>query len=571
MDRLHRLPWLLLLLLIAVGCQISNNVPIPGVTPTSTTAKPTPIPIAERQCPDFRSARRESTGTVRLQEGQPAVENQVILIGLGRELDQVVRDPRVQRKELGQQPAASISLGFLAEFPPREGYQVPFPEDRIGELEIRLYTVGAGTVGEAIDDIVEVAAELRDAGAIESGVFADPNFITGDPWSVGGDPWSVGGDPWSVGGDPEAMAAAGQALFRDQWAFQKIELFDSSGVHQAAAAGVEGQDVRVAIFDTSPFPDDGAWQLPWSDPTLELCVHHPIPFQAVTDTKKADLSDHGLFVAGLAHAVAPRGDYHLIRVLNEQAEGDLFWLLEGLTRFTEQQLAEQGTLENTVINLSLGLEGPLEETDFTLNEENRRLLREWGLERLPSGDDAAAWDTIFPVLSLEVPLALIHSYGGVVVAASGNDSANIAVPPDAPAATQIPAAYPFVTGVAASAEDGTRACFSNQAHDVAAPGGQGGPGTGGACVSQVSTCDAQQSCAYGLLSYSLHSSSGYYYGAGTSFATPLVSGLAALLLSDETSPSPDQVAQEIESNVIPPAATEPNLGKGIINVPGTLP
>lgn len=53
-----------------------------------------------------------------------------------------------------------------------------------------------------------------------------------------------------------------------------------------------------------------------------------------------DISDHGLFVAGLVYAVAPASNIHLIKVLNDQGQGDLFGFIAAVNVFV--QSAVQG-------------------------------------------------------------------------------------------------------------------------------------------------------------------------------------------------------------------------------------
>jgi subtilisin family serine protease len=117
-----------------------------------------------------------------------------------------------------------------------------------------------------------------------------------------------------------------------------------------------------------------------------------------------------------------------------------------------------------------------------------------------------------------------HNMGAVVVAAAGNSSDN--------ARNYFPANLPNVITVAASAPDDTLAWFSNFGSkiDVAAPG-----------VDILSLQAAGTSMGTTV-------SPGYTRASGTSMATPHVSGIAALILSQHPEYSNEQVRQVIRGS-----------------------
>lgn len=97
---------------------------------------------------------------------------------------------------------------------------------------------------------------------------------------------------------------------------------------------------------------------------------------------------------------------------------------------------------------------------------------------------------------------------------------------------------------------------------MAAPGGDGDDGV---TVCNVPMCDVDNPDAC-LVSASLDSSTGYVYWVGTSFATPLVSGEAALLLGAGKSPS--QVTSIITEDSC--SSSDNSIPRGIINLPHAL-
>lgn len=132
--------------------------------------------------------------------------------------------------------------------------------------------------------------------------------------------------------------------------------------------------------------------------------------------------------------------------------------------------------------------------------------------------------------------ALITSYpNSVLVAASGNDGKCLEPPTDFCRGTFFPAAYSFVIGVQALAQDGSLATFSNYDGN--------GPTT-----SSYSAGYNYELGAPGVNIYSTNLDDSYTSLSGTSMAAPFVSGAAALVIAQNPSWSKDKVrAQLIQS------------------------
>ncbi len=284
----------------------------------------------------------------------------------------------------------------------------------------------------------------------------------------------------------------------------------------------------VGVFDTSPFPvpmRQVTFDMPSGIP-LTLALRHPIAGgQPMQNADKGRVPNHGLFVAGLIHAVAPNSQIELIRVLDDTGQGDLQTLNLALADFLQrlgspsgsatpvQQTPPEDGFAGAIINLSLGI----------------HVLPEERAQGLPT--DVQSLRKVLDVATQCFPV--------VVVAASGNDSAELTTPLKAeiPAIwgeeeeTDYPARQQLI-GIGASTKQSDRACFSN-AGEVAAPGGDGGVRPQ-SCQQLITTCEGD--CEYGLLSLSISSPTGYTYWNGTSFSTPLVSGQAAILLDRGVSP-----------------------------------
>lgn len=143
--------------------------------------------------------------------------------------------------------------------------------------------------------------------------------------------------------------------------------------------------------------------------------------------------------------------------------------------------------------------------------------------------------------------------GVVIVAAAGNESES---------SISFPAALPQVIAVGATDNNDVKAFFSNSGIDidVAAPGVDV-TSTFGVWASTLST---------GLLFQSVASST--RTGSGTSFSSPLVAGLAALLLSKEPLLTPTEVRKRIQGSAddVDLPGWDIRTGFGRINVFRTL-
>jgi hypothetical protein len=352
-------------------------------------------------------------------------------------------------------------------------------------------------------------------------LFVEYNLLTGST------PHQVGGSP-AGGIKPDAALDRGD--FTGQWAFESIKLDYRPDA---------GQGVVIGVFDTSPFPvlqqpvtvpesDGSNWQ-------IQVTESYTRTFPREDPLVVWQVPDHGLFAASLAHHVAPASQIELLPVLNAAGLGSTADLDAAILAFNRRHAKDKA-----VINLSLGV---------------------------VTVDQAAD--------SLTLTLLDALSQGIVVVAAAGNDSNETVYD------SNLPASLSPVLGVAATSQANQRACFSNRvpSNDISAPGGQGEP----TClvIEQPSQmiCDSQDkttwgSCLIGRV-WTLKGAS-YGFGRGTSFATPLVTGLAARLLAGGTQVSTSaalNVIAEITNatNVSPPASPDPNLGAGIINVQRTAP
>ena len=138
--------------------------------------------------------------------------------------------------------------------------------------------------------------------------------------------------------------------------------------------------------------------------------------------------------------------------------------------------------------------------------------------------------------TLENAVSYANGKGCLIVAAAGNESANVAA--------TYPAAYPGVIAVGAIDQNNTRAYFSNYGDrlDVVAPGVS--------IISAIPAAIARQEMLHGTIIYGGPDEGYYRMMSGTSMAAPHVAGLVALYKTI----NPDADSQAIREKVTKTAA-----------------
>lgn len=136
--------------------------------------------------------------------------------------------------------------------------------------------------------------------------------------------------------------------------------------------------------------------------------------------------------------------------------------------------------------------------------------------------------------------------GALVVAAVGNSGTS---------QNQYPAAYEGVLGVGAVNSRLERSCFSNTSNvDLVAPGGDG------------FLCDAPRDEAL----WSTFAGGDYGYDAGTSMATPIVSGVAALVWETRPRLTATELQELLKSRAYLPAGAGQGMGAGVVRLDTAL-
>ncbi len=294
---------------------------------------------------------------------------------------------------------------------------------------------------------------------------------------------------------------------------------------------------------------------------------------AVRDDTYA-MPDHGLFAAGIVKDIAPTAEIHLIRVMDDAGMADLLNVVDVLSVLPSRLLRGKDHHRRLIVNLSLTFSVP------TFEE----MLDEWlpgdainELARLTANDPKTLGYHLSDLYAIYVTIhrslgdviAWLGEKGVLVVAAAGNYNR-----PGAPRPVpRFPAYYDDVLdnvmGVAATDLAGRAASYSNLAegniprhysHGIATLGGDtvleagdkpaiedepdGTPDAirGIFCAINLPFTDAP---IPGATIGGGSNETGWVDWVGTSFATPIISAIAALVWERKPDLAPSKVIQRV--------------------------
>lgn len=318
----------------------------------------------------------------------------------------------------------------------------------------------------------------------------------------------------------------------------------------------QGAGVDVAILDTAPTQhalDTAHSEFRWQHGLIESIwrpnnrpLHlHPAAgtdFHTLRPTINYSvrrhrywMRDHGLFVAGIIHAMAPEATLHLYEVLNPYGIGNIETVAQGLCNVIKDMRVLKGVKRPLIINCSFMLDIP----------DESALKKEFQIRRPASG-------VLMPmIMSIREIFELLASQKKVLmVAAAGNDSSQSQRKP-----TRYPAAFKGVYGVGALPQNATptfagaggiyrAATYSNNADDqnpdegYMTLGGEDGVEQGilGVYIDDFPKTSFWWSMLDRLFGWSTPSrvryrrnTTGWAWWAGTSFAAAILSGTLAIL------------------------------------------
>lgn len=275
-----------------------------------------------------------------------------------------------------------------------------------------------------------------------------------------------------------------------------------------------------------------------------------------------ELADHGLFVAGIVHDVAPNAQIECIRVLDDLCVGDVQVIADALWTIYYRKALRSGDLYNKPVVVNLSLVIPSDE------EANSK-----GVNTAIGGSNNV-WS------SLKQPLRSLSELGVVIVASAGNEGDLR----EMPGGTRPDALYPAKFGnepdsiegvipvgavddkgqaTSYSCYPGPRgiAVYGGEVPDVQPPS----PPSPTSNHPIVNIKDALRgiysSADYPPLSldapalyYAAPNDHAWAYWVGTSFATPIISALAARILEKKQFES---IPDSVRNNVLRAASLGP--------------
>lgn len=372
-----------------------------------------------------------------------------------------------------------------------------------------------------------------------------------DNQPVDGLKWDVVSPNWLTSGTSQPGATGGPGgkpmpfedtveVANSKYQFQ-LDKLSKSGLDLSH----QGKGVDVAILDTAPclhalvdaynFWEGKNWQIDYTQhphPLIRTLLGPNGPLRVYPATYddllrmgsiQADahqylMTDHGLFVAGIVHSIAPLAKIHLIEVLNPYGIGDLESVAKGLAQVVQRAQRYPG--RPLVVNCSLVLNIPL--AGEHCHDGHGRVLE----QKILNSDQqwlAHQGDTLGYICDLSYALR------SRVIAAAGNDRES----PEARPQARYPAALDSVLGVGALPKDRPAsgdlrtATYSNLADKPPRR-----PKIG------ITTLGGEKGVAQGVLGLYLGefpngapNKTKWAWWAGTSFATPIISGVLAAMLS----------------------------------------
>ena len=303
------------------------------------------------------------------------------------------------------------------------------------------------------------------------------------------------------------------------------ELLSSASAQ--AATPVMGLGTKLQLV--SPYAKD-------KQPPVMGCHSKDVPQHAedygILHHDTYPMVDHGLFVAGIVHSIAPEARLRIIQALNCYGVGSLTTLADAILK-----LLSDWPGNNVVVNCSLTIILPDPVYSDGRPQMQEIPTRQWLEDTLQAHRDLVS----VTEQAIHWLFGLLKVRGAAIVAAAGNEGTAQTHPP-----ARMPAADRVVLGVGAVNEALKMTTYSNrgdtplsvglmtfgggQRADGTAADAGGGPDKGILGIYTQPFPDPQNPTG------EIPNATGWGYWAGTSFAAPVVSGALAVLMGQGDTP-----------------------------------
>ncbi|MGH2390613.1 MAG: S8/S53 family peptidase [Chloroflexota bacterium] len=337
-----------------------------------------------------------------------------------------------------------------------------------------------------------------------------------------------------------------------------------------------------------------AFQNHWSGHGAYSSLVPPSELAAIVPPQPGDdFADHGLFVAGIIHAIAPHADIHVFHVLDDRGFTTTDRILAALDSCMDLFQCQEGSPRRVVVNMSLYLLIPPEDLDGGLYGYWTAFpnWRPTGKQQQMTAGQAASVRALHQEVQKRI-IRLLNA-GAVVVAAAGNDAITLGA--GRHLQPRLPADYPDLICAVATSGAGDLARYTNGPNppsegpgvSIATWGGQGYETTlpQGTLVlgqplsrnTEVVESDVRDAvvglCTLPTVNAPGDNTTGWIYWAGTSFSTPIISGVAANVLARNPKLNPCAlgekagiIAREVQQEILKAAPTTTATGCPLLPV-----